>query len=93
MEKQNYKIRLEEHAGEMGIEKYVSESSNRYVILSNANEPQHWINSKDETDETDWVTYESREAAEKERHFLISQRDYGHRVVTERYFLKIKGLI
>ena len=92
MEEQIYKKRLEEHAGEMGIDKYVSKSSKRYVILSNANEPEHWVNA-DETDETDWVTYESRKEAEKERQFLISQRDYGHRVVTERYFLKIKGLI
>ena len=45
--------------GEMGIDKYVSKSSKRYVILSNANEPEHWVNA-DETDETDWVTYESR---------------------------------
>ena len=44
-------------------------------------------------DETNWVVYGSRDEAENERQILISLRDFGHRVVTERYFLKMKGLL
>ena len=92
-EQKLYKIRLAEHAGGRTIKEYVANSNDRYVILSNANQPQHWINNADPTDETDWVFFQSREDAEKERQSLIKQKDYGHRVVTERYFLKLKGLI
>ena len=94
-EQKLYKQRLAEHAQEAGydsVEEYIKDSRHRYVLLSNADQPEHWAD-EDEFDETDWCVYESREEAEEERQLLISERDFGHRVVTERYFLKIKGLL
>ena len=73
------------------IEEYIRDSRYNYVILSNANQPEHWLDC--ELDETNWVVYGSREEAEDERQLLISEKDFGHRVVTERYFLKMKGLV
>jgi hypothetical protein len=100
-EKDRYKIRLAQHAeaAEKTIEEYINESHYNYVILSNADEPQHWADEYDLVgpengeDETNWVVYGSREEAEIERHDLIDHGDHGNRVVTERYFLKLKGLI
>ena len=93
-EQKLFKVRLAEHAEEAGctVEEYIKDSKHRYVLLSNADQPEHWTN-EDEFDETDWCVYESRDEAENERQLLISEGDYGHRVVTERYFLKMKGLI
>ena len=93
-EQKLFKVRLAEHAEEAGctVEEYIEDSKYRYVLLSNADQPEHWTN-EDVFDETDWCVYESREEAENERQLLISEKDYGHRVVTERYFLKMKGLI
>ena len=92
-----YKSRLAEHAWEAGcntVEEYVKGSGKRFVLLSNADQPEHWCDyGQDEFDETNWCVYESREEAEEERQLLIDLKDYGHRVVTERYFLKMKGLI
>lgn len=92
-EQLRYKSRLAQHAedAEKTIEEYISDSRYNYVILSNANQPEHWLDC--ELDETNWVVYGSREEAEDERQLLISEKDFGHRVVTERYFLKMKGLI
>ncbi len=99
-EQERYKIRLTQHAQEAGksIEEYVRDSRYNYVLLSNADQPEHWFNNDlcpedPEFDETDWVVYGSREEAEDERQLLISEKDYGHRVVTERYFLRMKGLL
>lgn len=110
-EQARYKIRLAQHAEDQGydsVEEYIADSSCRYVILSAADQPQHWWNddlipderdpenpdiSYSEEDETDWCIYDSREEAEHERQWLIKEKDFGHRVVTERYFLKMKGLI
>lgn len=98
-EKDRYKIRLAQHAedDDKTIEEYIKDSRHNYVILSNDNEPQHWINLNWNfvrvEDVTDWIVYESREEAEAERHDLMSNGIHGNRVVTERYFLKLKGLI
>ena len=100
-EKDRYKIRLAQHAeaADKTIEEYINESRYNYVILSNADEPEHWADEHDlmpfdgGEDETNWVVYGSRDEAENERQILISLRDFGHRVVTERYFLKMKGLL
>lgn len=97
-EKDRYKTRLSQHAEDDGktIEEYIKDSRHNYVILSSANEPQHWINVHNFVvveDETDWIVYESREEAEAERHDLMNYGNHGNRVVTERYFLKLKGLI
>ena len=96
-EQARYKVRLQQHADEAGydtVEDYIQDSGHRYVLLSNADQPEHWSDwGDDEFDETNWCVYESREEAEDERQLLISEQDYGHRVVTERYFLKMKGLI
>lgn len=111
-EQARYKVRLQQHANDAcydSVDEYIKDSRYRYVILSNANNPQHdlvydlvpppveskkypgfWLG---EEDETCWCVYESREEAEEERQNLIEEGDYGHRVVTERYFLKMKGLI
>ena len=90
------------------VEDYIRDSRYNYVILSSNDQPQHWWNddlipeerdpdnpaiSYSEEDETDWVVYGSREEAEEERQTLISERDFGHRVVTEKHFLKMKGLV
>lgn len=100
-EQKRYKIRLAQHAENAGydsVDDYAEESRKRYVLLSNADQPEHWYNddlipNDKEEDETDWCVYDSREEAERERQMLIKEEDYGHRVVTERYFLKMKGLI
>ena len=100
-EQARYKIRLEQHAKDAGqtIEEYIRDSRYNYVILSNADQPEHWADEHGlmpfdgGEDETNWVVYGSRDEAENERQILISLRDFGHRVVTERYFLKMKGLL
>lgn len=100
-EKERYKIRLAQHAedADKTVEEYIQDSRYNYVILSNADEPQHWadeydlVGPEDEEDETNWVVYGSREEAEEERHDLMDYGDHGNRVVTEQYFLKLKGLI
>ena len=97
-EKDRYKINLAQHAedDDKTIEEYIKNSRHNYVILSDVNEPQHWIsmhNSVWVEDGTDWIVYESREEAEAERHDLMKYGNHGNRVVTERYFLKLKGLI
>ena len=99
-EQERYKIRLAQHADEAGydsVDEYVKYSHGRYVILSRGDQPEHWAETdllpEPWEDETNWCVYESRAEAEEERQLLISERDYGHRVVTERYFLKMKGLI
>ena len=89
-----YRTRLQEHAQSKAytVEGYIKTSGKRYVIISNADQPQHWEN-ENVLDETDWCVYPTREHAEAERQMLIGLGDYGHRVITERYFLKMKGLI
>ena len=93
-EQTRFKTRLAQHAKEAdkSVEEYVRDSRYNYVLLSNADQPEHWAH-EDIWDETDWVVYGSREEAEEERQLLISEKDYGHRVVTEWYFLKMKGII
>ena len=94
-EQGRYKVRLSQHANDAGydsIDEYIQDAAGRYVLLSNADQPEHWIN-EDIFDETDWCVYESRKEAENQRQLLISEKDFGHRVVTEKYFLKMKGLI
>lgn len=92
-EQLRYKSRLAQHAEDAGktIDEYIRDSRYNYVILSKDNQPEHWLDC--EFDETNWVVYGSREEAEDERQLLISEKDFGHRVVTERYFLKMKGLV
>ena len=100
-EKERYKIRLAQHAedADKTVEEYIRDSRYNYVILSNADEPEHWadeydlVGPEDDEDETNWCVYESRREAEKERHYLMRLGDHGNRVLTERYFLKMKGLI
>ena len=100
-EQARYRIRLAQHAedADKTVEEYIKDSRYNYVLLSNADQPEHWadehdlVGPEDEEDETNWIVYGSREEAEDERQLLISERDFGHRVVTEQYFLKMKGLI
>ena len=99
-EQARYVKRLCQHAEEAGmtIQQYQDSSRHRYVVLSKGDQPEHWADEFDlvappEEDETNWCVYNSRAEAEEERQLLISEKDFGHRVVTERYFLKIKGLL